>query len=110
MSQRDHRGFAAKYPWRDLTVGSSFVVPPGLAKFQNLQTYAYRVGKKLGRNFKVFDHGPQGIEVAYVGDRLPKKGEVKKVEVKSVQSSSSEPINHWALPTAAEIAAREKKA
>lgn len=105
------RGAKAKYQWDDLAIGQSFFINKGegTIKLPSLQAMAYKRGKAKGKKFIVIEH-PEGYEVGRV-EPISKKGEVKKVEVKSVQSSATgEPINHWALPTAEEIAARQKKA
>lgn len=57
----------AKYPWRNLEVGSSFLVAPNEANMTTISTSCYKWSKKLNRKFRAFDHGDKGIEVA----RLP---------------------------------------
>lgn len=59
--------FKAKYPWRDMVPGQSFAVEQGETSLNTLRTHAYRMGKKLGKQFRVVNHGAAGIEVACVG-------------------------------------------
>ena len=64
-----------KYPWKILNVGESFLVPPTeVVKFSTLYNSASKMGKKLGKRFRVIQHDI-GIEVA----RLPDVVEQPKV-------------------------------
>lgn len=56
-----------KYPWNTLTVGYSFRVAYDEAKLRTLQNYASRTGKKLGKRFRVIDHGEAiGYEIGRI--------------------------------------------
>lgn len=54
----------AKYPWRSLEVGQSFLVAPNEANWITISTSCYKWSKKLERKFRAVNHGEQGIEVA----------------------------------------------
>lgn len=56
------------FPWDQLEVGQSFPAKYDQVKGSSLRTYACIVGKKLGRQFSVKDHGKEvGIyEVARI--------------------------------------------
>jgi hypothetical protein len=57
----------AVYPWKDVPVGKSFVVPRDKIKFNVLRSLASKTGKKLGRRFVVVDHGEGApYEVAFI--------------------------------------------
>lgn len=57
-----------KYPWATMSVGKSFIVPTASVKFKSIELHAYRMGKKLGKSFRVINHGAEvGYEVACVG-------------------------------------------
>ena len=59
-----------KYPWKSLQLGYSFKVATDECSFKSLQNYASRMGKKLGRRYRVVNHGLEiGYEVAYIEDR-----------------------------------------
>lgn len=66
----------AKYPWRSLEVGKSFLVAPDEANWTTISTSCYKWSKKLGRKFRAVNHGEKGIEVA----RLPIAGIETKTE------------------------------
>lgn len=53
-----------KYPWSEVPVGKSFVVQRNDIKFEVLRSLASRTGKKLGKKFRVVDHGSGPYEVA----------------------------------------------
>lgn len=53
---------AKKYPWETMLVGESFRVFPKDMKLSTLKPYAYRMGKRLGKKFKVVNWG-EGFEV-----------------------------------------------
>lgn len=54
----------AKYPWRSLDVGMSFLVAPNEANWITISTSCYKWSKRLGRKFRAVNHGENGIEVA----------------------------------------------
>lgn len=63
----NHSGGQAKYPWRIMNVGTSFSVPYSEAKGPSLRSYASLMGKRTGRKFRVIDHGESiGHEVARI--------------------------------------------
>ncbi len=60
------------YPWQTLIVGRSFIIPPEAGKkYSSIVNLAYRTGKRLGKKFRVMDHGQHGIEVARVENERP---------------------------------------
>lgn len=64
-----------KYPWDTMLIGKSFIVPSNSIKLKTLINHAYRMGKKLGKVFRVIDHGPTTVyEVGYIGDRASPTG------------------------------------
>lgn len=66
-----------KYLWQELELGESFPVSHSEIKLGSLVTLAFRTGKRLGKKFRVLDHGPeQGYEVGCVAIGLPIKGKV----------------------------------
>ena len=68
----------AKYPWHTMAIGESFVVPYSEAKLTTLKTACYKMGKKLGKRFMLFDHGEKtGYEIGclpIVGSSNPVSG------------------------------------
>ena len=56
----------AKYPWRTLDVGMSFLVAPNEANWITVSTSCYKWSKKLGCKFRAVNHGEKGIEVARI--------------------------------------------
>ncbi|WP_313444548.1 hypothetical protein [Brevundimonas sp.] len=57
-SRRGGPGAAAKYPWKEMVVGDSFVVPipPGKTKavfLPAISSQAGAAGKRLGRKFEI---------------------------------------------------------
>lgn len=53
------------YEFENLEVGESFPVPYGLVLSASLRNKASVVGKKLGKQFSVIDHGQErGYEIA----------------------------------------------
>jgi len=62
--------FAAKYPWRTLEVGQSFLVAPNEANWTTISTSCYKWSKKLNKKFRAFNHGADGIEVARLPDSV----------------------------------------
>lgn len=69
-SQNTGTNAIKKYPWRTLPVGMSFIVKYGECSHKTLQNHASRMGVKLGKRFRVIDHGEAiGYEVAYVENR-----------------------------------------
>ena len=50
-----------KYPWDTLAIGKSFIVPHSDIKYETLYKYASRMGKKLGKRFKVVNHAADAI-------------------------------------------------
>ncbi len=62
-----------KYPYEQLLMGQSFNVKHGDCTEGTLCNSAYLAGKKLGKRFRVIDHGKDiGFEVALIGLREPK--------------------------------------
>lgn len=56
----------AKYPWRDVPLGKSFTINnKNDIKFKVLRSLASKMGKKLGRKFRVAEH-PSCYEVVYL--------------------------------------------
>lgn len=55
-----------KYPWDTVPAGKSFAVVRDDIKFSVLRSLASRTGKKLGRKFRVVDHGSGPYEVAHL--------------------------------------------
>lgn len=47
----------SKFPWKDLQPGKSWVIQYHEVTLGTLKSMASRYGKKLGRKFKVRDHG-----------------------------------------------------
>lgn len=62
------RGIAKKYPWNDLQVGQSFIIPSGEVTYRAMCSLAYKTGKKLNKTFSVADHKEHGIEVGRLAD------------------------------------------
>lgn len=54
----------AKYPWRSLEEGQSFLVATNEANWITISTSCYKWSKKLNRKFRAVNHGEKGIEVA----------------------------------------------
>ncbi len=66
-SPRKFGGIVAKYPWRTVPVGKSFIVQQGEIKGSSLVSLAYKTGKRLGMKFIVVVHGEdEPFEVARV--------------------------------------------
>jgi len=57
----------SKYPWRELGIGQSFAVGKQESKIATLRSHAWKMGKKLGKKFRVIDHGEDGYEVGCIG-------------------------------------------
>ena len=81
----------SKYPWVQVPIGKSFTVPRDNIKFDVLRSLASRTGKKLGKFFRVVDHGSGPYEVAC----LP------MTDTEAVQKSSNvvEALNNTAKTT-----------
>ena len=61
--------FTAKYPWRTLTSGQSFIIPTDVpVKFKTIEDSCYKWSKKLKKKFRAVDHGEHGIEVALLSE------------------------------------------
>lgn len=89
--------FVAKYPWRTMPIGHSFAVSYSETGRASLQTLAYKSGKRMGRKFRVVDHGPeQGYEVKCVeiGLPIPEKKKAGK-KPKNVGNSPNELVIGW---------------
>ncbi len=54
----------SKYFWAEVPIGKSFAVPRENIKFGVLRSLASKSGKKLGKKFRVIDHGEGPYEVA----------------------------------------------
>jgi hypothetical protein len=69
------------FPWQTVPFGKSFIVHHHEIKFSTLRSQASYYGKRLGKKFKVVDHGESvGYEVACIGTRdKAKKEEPVKV-------------------------------
>lgn len=65
LASIEGNGRATKYPWRELTVGTSFFVPKEEVKEATLRSLAYKTGKRLGCIFKVVRHDT-GYEVGMI--------------------------------------------
>ena len=67
-----------KYPWRTIAIGESFVVPYFDAQEATLRTACYQMGKKLGKRFRLVNHGEKiGYEIGclpIVGSSNPVSG------------------------------------
>src|SRR5690242_12430093 len=57
-----------KYPWEELGVGQSFAATPDEITLDSLRPLASRMGKKLGRRFRVINHEDKSYEVARLPD------------------------------------------
>lgn len=56
-----------KHPWNEVELGKSFVVLHSSGKLETLRASASKWGKKLGKRFRVIDHGVgTGYEVGRV--------------------------------------------
>jgi hypothetical protein len=85
LSQDNRKKKTRLYPWENTTYGKSFRVPHSEIKFSTLRSQASYWGKRLGKQFKVIDHGVDiGYEVGCIGlrDKANKKEPVK--------------VSHWA--------------
>jgi hypothetical protein len=78
-----------KYPWDTLAIGKSFIVPHGDIKYETLYKYANRMGKKLGKRFKVVNH---------VADAIYEVGLIEILN-KSLEQATVK-NDKWALKTA----------
>lgn len=66
--KRGSIGREPKYPWRTMSVGTSFVVRHSEVKLSTMLSYSSLMGRRTGRKFRVVDHGMSvGIEIARVG-------------------------------------------
>lgn len=77
-----------KYPWDTMLVGECFRVLPEDMKLKTLKPYAYRMGKRLGKKFKVVDWG-NAYEVA----RQPMNDSEIAIAVPSVVGLADKPNN-----------------
>lgn len=68
-----------KYPWNEVPAGKSFPVARENTKFNTLRSLASLQGKKLGKRFRVIDHGSGAYEVACL----------HMTEAEAVQASSN---------------------
>jgi len=57
-----------KYPWDSIPVGKSYTFADNEVKFGTLRSMASKMGKKLGKTFKVVHHVEHKVyEIACVG-------------------------------------------
>ena len=49
--------FKRKYPWKELAVGYAFEVKVTDVKLMSLQSLCYKMGKRMGRSFRVKRYG-----------------------------------------------------
>jgi hypothetical protein len=75
MLKKERKTFEPKYPWRVLTVGQSFSVQFDEMKEKTLINYAYRMGKKLKKRFRVLKHD-NCYEVACIEDVVNEQQQV----------------------------------
>lgn len=85
-----------KYPWKTINVGESFLVPPTeVVKFSTLYNSASKMGKKLGKRFRVIQHDI-GIEVARLPDVVEQpKQETELTKPDEVASVDAKDMKYW---------------
>lgn len=95
-----------KYPWRTVKVGESFKVPYTNMSHTNVLNYSYRMGKKLGKSFKVKDYPEyQCSLVALVGERTAVVKEDKPIDKPAEKSKTIFEViekkknNDWSIDT-----------
>lgn len=61
-----------KYPWHDVPLGKSFVIPDTALSWPSLLTLMRRTSVRLAKAFKAHHHKDQGIyEIMYTGQLAP---------------------------------------
>lgn len=89
--------FAAKYPWKDLPIGQGFRVPAGQVKYGSMVSLAYKMSKKLGRDFGVKGYGKgEGLFVFRRADP-PVQSEIAAMDGAPIQPVKPE-VSNWVKP------------